>query len=295
MRGFSFASLRLGVRLCAVLGLGLGAWLGAGCGNSPLTVQTYSGSADSTAINAHLVLGERSAILVDTGYLRADADAIVERIRSSGRTLRMIVITHPHPDHYFGTQVITNAFPGVPVVTSQAVLTDFQASAPGTFAGVKAQLGDLIADALVTPTALAASEIELDGRRIRVLQQPQAGESHAAILLGLDEPRALLAGDLVYNNVHLVLAECQPNGWKQDLDYVRGLGYPSIYPGHGASPATMAALDADSQYIDRAVTILNAAATADEAKAQLTAQFPGYAGPAALNLSVDRYFQGCRN
>jgi glyoxylase-like metal-dependent hydrolase (beta-lactamase superfamily II) len=216
-------------------------------------------------------------------------------VRTSGRTLRMIVLTHSHPDHYVGAQLIVAAFPGVPLVTTQGVLNDFQASAPAVFAGLKQQFGSAIADSLANPTVLSGSEITLEGHRIRVFEQPVPGESNMALLLGLDEPRALLAGDLVYNNVHPVLPGCQVDGWKQDLDYVRSLGYPTIYPGHGAAATGTAVLDALEQYLDRAVVILNQAATVDEAKSMLSSEYSSYAGPGLLDFSVIEYFQRCRN
>ena len=278
------------------LGLNLAVLGSTGCGSPPpLTVQSYAGDPNGFAPGAHLVLGEREAILVDTGFVRADADQIVSLVRASGRTLRMIVLTHAHPDHYFGAQIITAAFPGVPFVTTARVLADFQTNAPGTFAALKQQLGDLIADALVTPTALSGSEISLEGHRLRVFEQPTAGESSQALILGLDEPRALLTGDLVYNNVHLVLPGCQADGWKQDLAYVRSLGYSTIYPGHGGTATSPAVLDAVSQYIDRASAILDQAATADAAKSQIAAEYSNYTGAGLLDLSTSRYFQNCRN
>jgi glyoxylase-like metal-dependent hydrolase (beta-lactamase superfamily II) len=279
-----------------VLPLSLLVALGA-CKPAPLEVRTYSSDA-TFAINAHLLVGEREAVLIDTGFYRSDAEQIVELIRSTGRELRYIVYTHAHPDHYFGADIIRDAFPGVPVEATLGVFLDFQANAQATFNTYKAQLGNQIADRLITPFLLPSDgtgyQIEFEGHTLRLLEQPQAGESKGAAVVELDNPRVLVAGDVLYNNVHLVLAECQAAGWKQDIEWLRGLNHTTIYPGHGPVAQGTAALDAARDYLNDAVPILNAAATADEAKAMLTARFPNHTGSGLLDFSVTQYFSRCR-
>jgi glyoxylase-like metal-dependent hydrolase (beta-lactamase superfamily II) len=270
----------------------------AACKASPLEVRSYSSDA-SFAINAHLLVGEKEAILIDTGFYRADADKIVDLIRSTGRTLRFIILTHAHPDHYFGADVIETAFPGVPIEVGTNVYLDFQANAQSTFNAYKAQLGDQIADRIITPFLLPDPvngyyEIDFEGHKLRLYEQPQAGESKGAEVVEVDDPHILLSGDVLYNNVHLVLAECHADGWKQDIEWLRGLGYATIYPGHGATAQGTAPLDAARDYLDAAVPILNAATTTDEAKAMLTARFPDYGGSGLLDFSVTQYFSLCR-
>lgn len=279
-----------------VLSLSLVAALAA-CRPAPLEVRTYSSDA-SFAINAHLLVGEREAVLIDTGFYRTDAQAIVELIRSTGRELRYIIYTHAHPDHYFGADIIRDAFPGVPVEATLGVYLDFQANAQGTFNTYKTQLGNQIADRLITPFLLPTDgtgyEIEFEGHKLRLLEQPEAGESKGAAVIEVDNPRVLMTGDVLYNNVHLVLAECQAAGWKRDLEWLRGLGSTTFYPGHGSMAQGTAALDAARDYLDAAVPILDAASTADEAKTLLTARFPNYGGLALLDFSIAQYFSRCR-
>jgi glyoxylase-like metal-dependent hydrolase (beta-lactamase superfamily II) len=285
-----FRSLRF------VLALSLVAVLVA-CKPAPLEVRTYSSDA-AFAINAHLLVGEREAVLIDTGFYRSDAEQIVELIRSTGRELRYIVYTHAHPDHYFGADIIRDAFPGVPVEATLGVYLDFQANAQATYNAYKAQLGNQIADRLIAPFLLPSDgtgyRIEFEGHTLRLLEQPQAGESKGAAVVEVDSPRVHLAGDVLYNNVHLVLAECQPSGWKQDIEWLRSLNPTTIYPGHGPVAQGTAALDAARDYIDAAVPILDAAATADEAKTTLAGRFPNYAGSGLLDFSVTQYFSRCR-
>ena len=120
-----------------------------------------------------------------------------------------------------------------------------------------------------------------------------AGESGSAAALALPGKKSLIAGDLVYHDVHLVLAECAWQGWLDNLAAVKVMGFETIYPGHGAKtdPTT---LDGDAAYIKAVVPIMDGAASADEAKAAIKVKYPKYASDFLLGFSVDNYFAGCK-
>jgi glyoxylase-like metal-dependent hydrolase (beta-lactamase superfamily II) len=278
------------LRFALLLQLGLGL---VACKPASLQIMTYSSDSNFT-VNAYLLVGERQAVLIDTGFNRTDANAIVEMIRRTGRELRYIVLTHAHPDHYLGTDIILEAFAGVPVEATSIVLLDFRENAQAAFNQYKSQLGSQIADRVVTPFLLPGNQIEFEGHTLTIFEQQEPGESRGATFIGVDDPRVLLAGDVVYNNVHPVLAECQTEGWKRNIEFVRGLGYTTIYPGHGPVAQDTTVLDATRDYLNQAVPILTTAATVDEAKAMLTSRYPNYGGASLLDFSVTRYFSRCR-
>jgi len=49
-----------------------------------------------------LIYGERDAVLVDTFITVEQAEALVEWVRTSGKKLTKIYITHGHADHFLG-------------------------------------------------------------------------------------------------------------------------------------------------------------------------------------------------
>ena len=66
--------------------------------SSPLTLQTYNAGPNSFHVNAVLVAGKVDAVLIDTGFTRADALRIVAMVLDSGKTLKTIYISQADPD-----------------------------------------------------------------------------------------------------------------------------------------------------------------------------------------------------
>jgi glyoxylase-like metal-dependent hydrolase (beta-lactamase superfamily II) len=265
---------------------------GGNGGSSALDVQTYV-SEEGADVDSHLIVGETEAILVDGQFFSAGAQKVVDMVKASGKNLTTVFLTHAHPDHYIGMDVIKTAFPNAKFVTTQMVLVDYTAKAPGTFAFLKGMLGPAIPDKIVTFEAVAGTTLTVDGQTVNIIDIPNAGESEKAAGLEIADQKAFFAGDLVYNKAHLWLAECKTDGWKMNLDFIAARGYTTYYPGHGPK-ATEAVLAEDKAYIDQALPILMNAATADEAKMQLKAKFPDYTGEVLLNGATDNYFANCK-
>lgn len=266
---------------------------GSGGGSAALEVQTYASDLAGPAVDSHLVLGSTEAVLVDGQFFKADAAKVVDLVKASGKKLTTVFLTHAHPDHYLGLEAIHAAFPDAKVVTTAAVLKEFNAKAPGTLTYLKGSLGAQIADALVTPEVLAGTTILVDGQALTVVEAAHPGESESAAGLALPGKKALIAGDLVYHDVHLVLAECAWQGWIDNLTALKTMGFETIYPGHGTK-ADMAVLDADAEYIKAVIPIMDNAATAADAKAAIKAKYATYGSDYLLGFSVDSYFTACK-
>jgi glyoxylase-like metal-dependent hydrolase (beta-lactamase superfamily II) len=62
--------------------------------------------------------------------LASDARQIAEGIAKSGKTLKTVMISHAHPDHFMGLEVIVDRFPSANVVSTTNVVADIQKDGP---------------------------------------------------------------------------------------------------------------------------------------------------------------------
>src|SRR5436189_136584 len=93
-------------RLIAPFGFGLGVVASGNAAQpgtaAPLSLQVYNADSGSFHVNAVLVSGKTDAVLLDTGFTRADALRIAAMVLDSKKALRTIYISQADPDFYFG-------------------------------------------------------------------------------------------------------------------------------------------------------------------------------------------------
>jgi glyoxylase-like metal-dependent hydrolase (beta-lactamase superfamily II) len=59
-----------------------------------------------------IVIGSKSAIIINPPLLIADANSVVEQTKSlTSNPVVAVFVTHRHPDHYFSANPILHAFP----------------------------------------------------------------------------------------------------------------------------------------------------------------------------------------
>ena len=66
--------------------------------------------------NSTFVYGERDAVLIDASQCLSDSHKMAAEIILSRRNLTHIYVSHFHPDHHFGVEVLKAAFPQAKVV-----------------------------------------------------------------------------------------------------------------------------------------------------------------------------------
>jgi glyoxylase-like metal-dependent hydrolase (beta-lactamase superfamily II) len=250
-----------------------------------LRVQTHTASDAGFAVNSHLITGQRDAILVDAQFTRSEARQVSEMIRRSGKHLTTIFITHGHPDHYFGLEVLSHDFPKARIVATRNVIADIRATAAEKLAYWKTIYKDDLTDKVIVPEELQASALDLEGESLPV-EELGPGESEHAAVVYLPALKTLVAGDLAFHGVHLWLAENHPESWLTNLRDVRELGeIVDLLPGHGL-PGTAAILDEDRHYIESFLEVTAPPTTQVAALSRLKALYPGYRLPIIAELSV---------
>lgn len=261
---------RFAVSLVAVLALA-----DTARADATLTVEPYVAGAEGFHVVSALILGEKQAVLIDAQFTKSEAHRLVARLLETKRDLAAVYITHPHPDHYFGLEVIKQAFPKAKIYAAPVVVTDMKKSAPAREKMWKPMYGNNLGKPTY-PTAYKKTTIALEGQSIELIAL-EPGESTSAVLVHVPSIRTVIAGDVVYNGIHPWLAEADAprrQTWLKNLEKIKSLAPTTVIPGHRSPDAkdnSIAAVDFTAAYIkdfDKAVT---ESKTADELKKKILA------------------------
>ncbi|MFD8706269.1 MBL fold metallo-hydrolase [Kitasatospora sp. NPDC059648] len=202
----------------------------------PLEVAVFTGPESAFFTTSTLILGERTAILVDAQLTRSAGRELAEWVAGKGRRLLAVVITHQHPDHYFGAEEVLRLFPDAQLLAAPAVVEGIRRTVAAKVAQWKPVYGDDIPDRPLVPAPLLPQPLMLDRQVIPVLLLGQAdcGESTVVHVPGI---RTVIAGDFVCNGTHLWTADTTPaqrTTWGHNLDRIADLGVDRVIAGHRA-------------------------------------------------------------
>lgn len=200
-----------------------------------LKIEKFTSSEIGAWSNAYLISGQKEAMLYDVFMLRDDAAALAVKIKASGKTLARVFISHAHPDHFMGTEVIAEHFPDAEVISTPATIADIKEDGPWMLQLLQKKLGPKGPQRVVIPKPVAGKKLSLEGETLEIVEFAE-GESKHASTIYIPSEKAHLTSDLVYHETHCYLAEQRPESWLQRLDdleaFCRGK-VNVLYPGHG--------------------------------------------------------------
>lgn len=185
---------------------------------------------------ATLIYGERDAVLVDPLMTIAEAGALADWVAARGRNLTAIYATRGDADHCFGAGTLLDRYPEARLLAAPEVVAQMQRqAAPESIASVwNMRFPGQIPDDLAIAEALAGDVIELEGRELRVVDAGHTG-SGPATYLHVPSVGLVVAGDLVYNDVHPFLGESTAERrrlWLAALDGLEARQPDVVVAGH---------------------------------------------------------------
>ena len=224
--------------------------------------------------------GPKEAVLFDAQFSVKDGEALVEKIRRSGKTLNKIVITSGDPDFYFGLQPLVKAFPNAKLSPRNRWWT---ISRPQRR---EARLLGATDERRRADAALRAASVSttfmIDGERVNI-EEPEAMRR----MSGSHPQKTILGGTGVSWGIHVWTADTQTpenrKQWQQTLDSMAALKPEHVIPGHylGTPPAGTGAIDFTRRYLQQ----FEQALTADKASTgvinTMKKQWPNLAEPFA--------------
>jgi len=183
-----------------------------------------------------LIYGDRDAVLVDALLTMGEGQQLADWVSASGKNLTTIYITHGHGDHFFGASPVLERFPAARMVATGNVADKMRGQvSPRWLDGFwRERFPGQIAERPSVAEPLSEPAIDLEGEQ---LVPVGLGHSDTDDTTALNVPSLSLvaAGDAVYNDVHLYLAEGGNGGierWFAALDTIDSLQPSTVIAGH---------------------------------------------------------------
>lgn len=194
-------------------------------------------------VNISLVVGERSALLVDTLSTPAQADELAAAVARVTDLPLQVVNTHVHFDHCFGNARFAEA--GTPIWAHEACIeglrrygTQMQEQVYTMYAERRPELADGVAAVRIVLPDRAVRDnatVDLGGRTVELRY---AGRAHTDTDLAVVVPDAdvLIVGDLVEQGAPPAFGDSFPLEWPETLAALLRTVSPDavVVPGHGA-------------------------------------------------------------
>ena len=236
-----------------------------------------------------LIYGNRDAVLTDPGMTEDQARVLGDWVASKGRDLTDIFITHGHGDHWFAAGLLAERF-GARVVASAGTITQMQVGVT-TRPMLWDKLYQGIPQSPVTAVTVPGNRLTLEGHDLVITEVGHTDVDDASVLhapdLGL-----VIAGDAIYNGVHMYLGPSAVSGfgpWRDAIAKIEALAPRHIVAGHQNKR-----LDDDAtrtiaqtrQYLDDAEELLRTENTALGFFDAKMARYPDYLGRMILWVSA---------
>jgi glyoxylase-like metal-dependent hydrolase (beta-lactamase superfamily II) len=233
-----------------------------------------------------LIYGSENAVLTDPGMTTDQARVLGDWVAAKGRNVTDIFVTHGHGDHWFAAQLLAERF-GARVVASAGTIEQMHANA-----ATRPFLWDKtytdIPPSPVTAVTVPDNRFALEGHEL-VIVEVGSTDSDDTTVLHVPDLELVVAGDVIYNGVHMYLAQPGIVGgfgpWREAIDKVEALEPRHIVCGHQNKE-----LDDDAartiaetrQYLDDAEELLRTETTAVDFFNAKIERYPNHLGRTVL-------------
>jgi glyoxylase-like metal-dependent hydrolase (beta-lactamase superfamily II) len=257
---------------------------------SNLKLQIYNASENSFGVASVIVSGKTDAVLIDAQFTLADAEKVAQQIKTSGKKLTAIYVSHGDPDFYFGLDVFKKYFPEVTVYATPASVEHIKATAQKKLEVWGERLGKNITSNAILPQVLKGNSIYLEGQKLEIIGLE---EFPSKTFVWIPSIKAVIGGINVFGTTfHLWMADAQTaearKQWISVLDKIESLQPTIVIPAHAKSESAfdLTAGKHTKSYIQYYEEALKINKTSESLIATLKAKYPALTFDIALQIGA---------
>ena len=223
-------------------------------GGHGFSIKVFTSPDDQFWANSVIIEGTREVMLVDAQLTKISAERVLQEIRETKKPLSIIYITHEHADHFLGLEVFKEAYPGVRIIANSGVTDRINKIYQEKVDKWKKILGSGATSSVVAIEKFDGNFIEFENSKIELLKDVQ-GDTDENTMLWIPGQSVLIAGDVLFNNMHAYTAETDSKArgkWLASINRVRELKPSAVIPGHskvGAPLDASTAVDFTENYL----------------------------------------------
>lgn len=258
-------------------------------GQQGFSIKVFTSPDDQFWVNSVIIEGADEVMLVDAQLTKTNAERVLQEIKATKKPLSIIYITHEHADHFLGLEVFKEAYPSVRIVANSAVTDRVNKVYQEKLDKWQKILGSGATSRVVAISRFDANFIEFDGSKIEVLKNIR-GDTDENTMLWIPGQGILIAGDVLFNHMHVYTAETDSEArgkWLNSLRKIRDLKPLVVIPGHskvGAPLDASTAVDFTENYLLVFEQELKKAKDADSLINAMKQKFPS----SDLLLAIER-------
>jgi glyoxylase-like metal-dependent hydrolase (beta-lactamase superfamily II) len=258
-------------------------------GQHGFSIKVFTSPDDQFWTNSVIIEGTHEVMLVDAQLTKTNAERVLQEIQETKKPLSIIYITHEHADHFLGLEVFKEAYPGVRIIANSAVVDRINKVYQEKIDKWKKILGTGATSHAVAIEKFDGNFIDFESSTIEVLKNIQ-GDTDENTMLWIPGQRILIAGDVLFNDMHVYTAETDSKArgnWLNSLQKIRELKPLVVIPGHskvGAPLDASTAVDFTENYLLVFEEELKKAKDADSLINAMKEKFPS----ADLLLAIER-------
>src|ERR1700719_4700960 len=165
-------------------------------GQHGFSLKVFTSPDDQFWNNSVIIEGTHEVMLVDAQLTKTSAEKVLQEIQETKKPLSIIYITHEHADHFLGLEVFKEAYPGVGIIASSAVVDRINKIYRGKIDQWQKIFGPGATSHVVDISKFDGNAIQFEGTKIQVLKNIQ-GDTDENSMLWIPGQRILITGDVV--------------------------------------------------------------------------------------------------